>query len=155
MKLSKEGKRGKTEFDREGIVILFKLIQQEDPGATIRNHKGKTPITAKEMEKFDPVELNSMCDIQTNVWRHPSQNRDLMTGLFYVSSDQISGVKQLKELYYIQQYLREGDVMMASTRLKESRSQVIFWLLNRDYSCLLYTSPSPRDKRQSRMPSSA
>ena len=24
-----------------------------------------------------------------------------------------------------------------------------------DYSCLLYTSPSPRDKRQSRMPSSA
>ena len=25
----------------------------------------------------------------------------------------------------------------------------------RDYRCLLYTSPSPRDKRQSRMPSSA
>ena len=24
-----------------------------------------------------------------------------------------------------------------------------------DYRCLLYTSPSPRDKRQSRMPSSA
>ena len=24
-----------------------------------------------------------------------------------------------------------------------------------DYPCLLYTSPSPRDKRQSRMPSSA
>ena len=27
--------------------------------------------------------------------------------------------------------------------------------LFRDWSCLLYTSPSPRDKRQSRMPSSA
>ena len=27
--------------------------------------------------------------------------------------------------------------------------------LVRDYHCLLYTSPSPRDKRQSRMPSSA
>ena len=26
---------------------------------------------------------------------------------------------------------------------------------NRLYNCLLYTSPSPRDKRQSRMPSSA
>ena len=25
----------------------------------------------------------------------------------------------------------------------------------RNYLCLLYTSPSPRDKRQSRMPSSA
>ena len=28
-------------------------------------------------------------------------------------------------------------------------------VLSADYTCLLYTSPSPRDKRQSRMPSSA
>ena len=28
-------------------------------------------------------------------------------------------------------------------------------VFNAPYSCLLYTSPSPRDKRQSRMPSSA
>ena len=34
----------------------------------------------------------------------------------------------------------------------ETESQVI---LNGSYNCLLYTSPSPRDKRQSRMPSSA
>ena len=27
--------------------------------------------------------------------------------------------------------------------------------VSEDYGCLLYTSPSPRDKRQSRMPSSA
>ena len=30
-----------------------------------------------------------------------------------------------------------------------------FYIENKDYDCLLYTSPSPRDKRQSRMPSSA
>ena len=30
-----------------------------------------------------------------------------------------------------------------------------FGLLASPYTCLLYTSPSPRDKRQSRMPSSA
>ena len=29
------------------------------------------------------------------------------------------------------------------------------YLINGHYGCLLYTSPSPRDKRQSRMPSSA
>ena len=29
------------------------------------------------------------------------------------------------------------------------------WLAQDSKSCLLYTSPSPRDKRQSRMPSSA
>ena len=28
-------------------------------------------------------------------------------------------------------------------------------VLDQSYICLLYTSPSPRDKRQSRMPSSA
>ena len=28
-------------------------------------------------------------------------------------------------------------------------------LIEEDIACLLYTSPSPRDKRQSRMPSSA
>ena len=40
----------------------------------------------------------------------------------------------------------------ASISVEEGRSLVISpW----DKSCLLYTSPSPRDKRQSRMPSSA
>ena len=29
------------------------------------------------------------------------------------------------------------------------------WTMQRGVHCLLYTSPSPRDKRQSRMPSSA
>ena len=37
--------------------------------------------------------------------------------------------------------------------------QIVFSLISGDraqfLSCLLYTSPSPRDKRQSRMPSSA
>ena len=42
--------------------------------------------------------------------------------------------------------------------LPRSGTTFLFNLLNKDQanrSCLLYTSPSPRDKRQSRMPSSA
>ena len=38
------------------------------------------------------------------------------------------------------------------------RAQMLNWMDNPDIDvviCLLYTSPSPRDKRQSRMPSSA
>ena len=35
------------------------------------------------------------------------------------------------------------------------RAGLIYVPLNTAYTCLLYTSPSPRDKRQSRMPSSA
>ena len=40
-------------------------------------------------------------------------------------------------------------------RLRDQRGQVRFVKLNKQKYCLLYTSPSPRDKRQSRMPSSA
>ena len=43
--------------------------------------------------------------------------------------------------------LNDFDSLFSSLLIPEYRSQVI--------SCLLYTSPSPRDKRQSRMPSSA
>ena len=37
-------------------------------------------------------------------------------------------------------------------KIKNNQGDLIF---EYDRSCLLYTSPSPRDKRQSRMPSSA
>ena len=38
---------------------------------------------------------------------------------------------------------------------EEIEEHVFNELVEEAYSCLLYTSPSPRDKRQSRMPSSA
>ena len=42
----------------------------------------------------------------------------------------------------------ESDVISILKYANDSKTPVTF-------SCLLYTSPSPRDKRQSRMPSSA
>ena len=50
---------------------------------------------------------------------------------------------------------------MHSSGNQLSKSDVIGWAMSDDINddksriCLLYTSPSPRDKRQSRMPSSA
>ena len=41
-----------------------------------------------------------------------------------------------------------GVGLIASTEGKKSRKVV-------EYGCLLYTSPSPRDRQKSRMPSSA
>ena len=38
----------------------------------------------------------------------------------------------------------------AATAVRQAQDRV-----DKSYGCLLYTSPSPRDKRQSRMPSSA
>ena len=40
-------------------------------------------------------------------------------------------------------------------KLVSSEARPAVETLINDYFCLLYTSPSPRDKRQSRMPSSA
>ena len=50
------------------------------------------------------------------------------------------------------------DVIFSGTSNKPSKNiaEVTLNLFNNDNEgCLLYTSPSPRDKRQSRMPSSA
>ena len=61
------------------------------------------------------------------------------------------------------------DVLIAAGDIHDPASKGVEWLAARSngkpviyvpgnhewYACLLYTSPSPRDKRQSRMPSSA
>ena len=47
-----------------------------------------------------------------------------------------------------------GD-SVSSIRFYNPTSQLSLNKAERVYICLLYTSPSPRDKRQSRMPSSA
>ena len=47
-------------------------------------------------------------------------------------------------------YLSALSYMYAATGNKEIKARLDYMI-----SCLLYTSPSPRDKRQSRMPSSA
>ena len=50
-----------------------------------------------------------------------------------------------------------AQVEIAELQKKGIENSTIYGLLGalRDTACLLYTSPSPRDKRQSRMPSSA
>ena len=54
--------------------------------------------------------------------------------------------KRRKEHETLVASLQKGDEVMTSSGLV-GRVETV--------SCLLYTSPSPRDKRQSRMPSSA
>ena len=48
-----------------------------------------------------------------------------------------------------------GDGIWDSLRYHNDNFIFLKEHLDRLYNCLLYTSPSPRDKRQSRMPSSA
>ena len=71
-----------------------------------------------------------------------------------------SGTGTGKTFAYLVPIIRSGKKTLISTGTKHLQEQ----LFHRDIplvldaladSCLLYTSPSPRDKRQSRMPSSA
>ena len=60
--------------------------------------------------------------------------------------------KILKEISQQHQFkLKIEDYDFASCDYYEKHGK----MMPDDWNCLLYTSPSPRDKRQSRMPSSA
>ena len=60
--------------------------------------------------------------------------------------------------YYFASIASEQDVQgmenVTGKTLSDSRYNEVFLLTN-IYTCLLYTSPSPRDRQKSRMPSSA
>ena len=56
----------------------------------------------------------------------------------------------------VQQYMREHNMSQAEmARVSGVDKAIISQWLRGQYTCLLYTSPSPRDMRRSRMPSSA
>ena len=63
---------------------------------------------------------------------------------WYINKDTFDAVSQSIEPI-MEFYKQKGDTERKNTQL----DQII------QEPCLLYTSPSPRDKRQSRMPSSA
>ena len=48
-----------------------------------------------------------------------------------------------------------GDILQSVIQNKDFPFSRTFDMLNTYMSCLLYTSPSPRDRQKSRMPSSA
>ena len=49
----------------------------------------------------------------------------------------------------------DGDKDSSDEYLMKRRKAISKAMKKEAYTCLLYTSPSPRDKRQSRMPSAA
>ena len=68
----------------------------------------------------------------------------------------IIGVIAAIALPSYQSSVRKSKRTEAKTELLQVMArQEQYFSETRKYTCLLYTSPSPRDKRQSRMPSSA
>ena len=84
------------------------------------------------------------------VYPRSAARGELSASLFHFSVYWLGGqVVFIKLLFVLQLVLATGLVIGWKTRWCVFGSWVLL------LSCLLYTSPSPRDKRQSRMPSSA
>ena len=88
-----------------------------------------------------------------NVWSSLKRSNSMTCGINKInmysekSKDQRK-INQINGNVYIEEHI---DRKLETRKLKKnlvSRKEI-------SYTCLLYTSPSPRDKRQSRMPSSA
>ena len=75
----------------------------------------------------------------------PEAVRDEVDGLIFEPGDALSLASKIISIYGNNFRWKS----MSDSSVKRQREKLS------DISCLLYTSPSPRDKRQSRMPSSA
>ena len=75
--------------------------------------------------------------------------------------NRISSVKSTKKITSAMKMVAAAKLKRAQDNAEKSRpyankmKDIVFSLISRSSTCLLYTSPSPRDAHESRMPSSA
>src|SRR5665213_4305344 len=77
--------------------------------------------------------------------------------LEFVKEDEVDPVFFESSYYLMPEEAGRRPYALLTKALEESNYVAIAKLTmhNREYTCLLYTSPSPRDRQKSRMPSSA
>ena len=86
-----------------------------------------------EQNKFNDAKERAEKERLTN-------NPNIKNSMFKISIDNLSNIQ---------------DIEFATFTAVQNQSVVLDINNDMHFNCLLYTSPSPRDKRQSRMPSSA
>ena len=83
-------------------------------------------------------------------WPSVDAHLDLASEVFYRRKD---GMCQVAENVYLENWRKSGFKLIVSSLFADSDYPSTF--LRQNSNCLLYTSPSPRDRQKSRMPSSA
>ena len=106
--------------------------------------------------------MYSHCSFQKLPRQHPPQGHYQyfeercsvnILGAFTVNTDVMPGAEQLKEIREVIEHDKVACVF-SEPQFNPDIIKAVAKDMNIK-TCLLYTSPSPRDKRQSRMPSSA
>ena len=101
-------------------------------------------VTAREDEKDKIAGLNSGAD---DYITKPFSHLELLA--------RVEAVLKRTYPHLYSDSLNYEDIKIDIKSHKVYRKDSLIKLSPKEYDCLLYTSPSPRDKRQSRMPSSA
>ena len=152
------------------MTTFRQLLDQFEEAASSKSAKGRTfEVFCEEFIRTDPVQLERFEEVWS--WMDwPGRNGRTDTGIDLVAKERGTGnlvgiqckfyapraVLDWKHVSTFVGMLGQPDFhsgLIISTAGKESKN--LQPNLDNNSNCLLYTSPSPRDKRQSRMPSSA
>ena len=123
------------EFEDETPINPFDFWEGANFKLKIRKVDGYWNYDKSEFDK--PSKLNDNDDEMEKIWNTQYSLKDFTAPSNFKSYDELK--------------TRLDAVLTGSVTTGKSAAQMV----EEDSTCLLYTSPSPRDKRQSRMPSSA
>ena len=73
----------------------------------------------------------------------------------YLLNEMGASIKLNKNVAHIKGVKTINGMNLVGSDLRSSAALIIAGIIAKGSSCLLYTSPSPRDRQKSRMPSSA
>ena len=148
------------------VIGIFVVISPSEESDTL---SAETPIEVMPSEKIIQTNVNSLFKVFSyeddfemidgkKIWRNAYYELDESKSAIY---DELKNRKNSAVVFpiftaaaysepgFYTYYRGECDESCLTMKLEEEYNPVF------TSSCLLYTSPSPRDKRQSRMPSSA
>ena len=115
----------------------------------LRHHRMRASIHIQSDEHS--ILVDSGPDLRFQALRHSLSKVDAVL-YTHQHLDHTAGFDELRAFCW----RREDPLPLYSTKsCLDELKRVYDWAFSEGNSCLLYTSPSPRDKRQSRMPSSA
>ena len=154
---SKEKQRGLSLERYDWVPNPIKLAQRDDIDIFVELIGGDTGVAKKSVETAISAGKNvvtankALLAIHGGKLAKLSEKHNVLLKFEAAVAGGIPVIKVLNESVAINKITRVMGVMNGScnyilTRMEES---------NLSYSCLLYTSPSPRDRQKSRMPSSA
>ena len=158
--------KNKTPYVHRDISWLsfnYRVLQEaKDPSVPLYEKIKFLAIYSSNLGEFYRVRVSNHKNLIRagkktfkNVEFHP---KEIVQEIIAIVKRQLEEFSDIFENLIIPSLKKEGIVIKRLNNLSKEQIEYINTYFSENlipYICLLYTSPSPRDKRQSRMPSSA